>query len=263
MKNHSSHQSSSQSFLRKFASASVLSMTVASTLAAANLAVASDYIDGTVDEVRNVRISRVFTPKGLDNNDNSIVILDGYLPDGCYRITAPDVRIDTERKVIQIQARANYFNTACIEALVPYTQEVSLGMLPQGIYSLKSTQGQEIGQLAVGKTTSKYPDEFLYAPLDDLIVNQRESNRDDYTVTIRGRFTNSCMFLDRVDVRYFEDSVEVLPIMGMRKGDCADVEVPFKEDITLDDRRLQNGRTLIHARSLNGRSLNAILNVMR
>lgn len=248
--------------LRQVASASIFSLGVLSTLLTTGVAFAGKHIDGTVDEVRNVRVSRVFTPKGLDNNDNSIVILDGYLPDGCYRITAPDVRIDTDRKVIQIQARANYFNAACIEALVPYTQEVSLGMLPQGVYDLKSSDGRQIGQLIIGKTTSKYPDEFLYAPLDDLIANQRESNRDDYSVTIRGRFTNSCMFIDRIDTRYFEDSVELLPIMGMRKGDCADVEVPFKEDITLDESRLQNGRVLVHARSLNGRSLSTIMNVM-
>ena len=213
------------------------------------------------DEVRNIKVTRVFTPKGLDSNDNSVVILDGYLPDGCYRLTKPEVHVSDEHKMITIQARANYFNVPCIEALVPYTQEVELGMLAGGHYRIQNTEGHQIGSLAVTKAQSKYPDDFLYAPVEDLVLDQKETTPGQHMATLRGRFTNSCMYIEHVDSKYFPDSVEILPIMAMHKGNCADVEVPFSIDVGLDSERLTPGRMLIHTRSLNGRSVSSILNV--
>lgn len=214
-----------------------------------------------VDEIRNVGVTRVFTPKGLDSNDNSIVILDGYLPDGCYRVTKPEVHVDDATKSITIQARANYFNVPCIEALVPYTQEVDLGMLNGGNYQIHDAAGHHIGALMVSKAQSKYPDDFLYAPVDDLLLDQKETVPGAHIVTLRGRFTNTCMYMEHVDVKYFPDTVEILPVMGMKKGNCAEMEVPFSVDVELDSNRLTEGRMLVHARSLNGRSVSSILNV--
>ncbi len=236
-----------------FASAAIL-LTASPTIALAEAP--SDTI-----EIRNVGVTRVFTPKGLDSNDNSVVILDGYLPDGCYRIIKPEVHVDEAAKTIGIQARANYFNVPCIEALVPYTQEVELGMLTGGNYRIKNAEGHEIGALVIAKAQSKYPDEFLYAPVEDLLLDQKETVPGSHIVTLRGRFTNTCMYMEHVDVKYFPDSVEILPIMGMKKGNCADMEVPFSIDVELDSNRLTEGRMLVHARSLNGRWVSSILNV--
>jgi hypothetical protein len=212
-------------------------------------------------EIRNVGVTRVFTPKGLDSNDNSLVILDGYLPDGCYRVIQPEVHVNESAKTINIQARANYFNVPCIEALVPYTQEVDLGMLTGGNYQLEDAAGHHIGTLTVAKALTKYPDDFLYAPVDDLLLDQKETVPGAHIVTLRGRFTNTCMYMEHVDVKYFPDSVEILPVMAMKKGNCADMEVPFSVDVELDSSRLTEGRMLVHARSLNGRSVSSILNV--
>ncbi len=213
------------------------------------------------DEIRHIKVSRVFTPKGLDSNDNSVVILDGYLPDGCYRLTQPVVQVNDELKTISIQARAYYFNVPCIEALVPYTQEIELGMLTGGNYRIENGEGHQIGSLAVKKAQSKYPDDFLYAPVEELILDQKETAPNQHVATIRGRFTNSCMYIDHVDTKYFPDTVEILPVMAIRKGNCADVEIPFSLDVELDASRLTPGRMLVHTRSLNGRSVSSILNV--
>ncbi len=238
---------------------------VAGALAIANIpgtgvALAAD--SHNPEEVRNIKVARVFTPKGLDSNDNSVVVLDGYLPDGCYRITKPEVQVNDATKTISFQARANYFNVPCIEALVPFTQEVELGMLSPGHYRIQSKEGREMGALLVAKAESKYPDDFLYAPVEVLLLDQKETNPGEQMATLRGRFTNSCMFLDHVATKYFPDSIEILPVMGMRKGDCAQVEVPFAIDVALDANRLTEGRMLVHARSLNGRWVSAMLNVM-
>ncbi|NBQ54379.1 MAG: hypothetical protein EBU49_12490, partial [Proteobacteria bacterium] len=155
------------------------------------------------DEVRNIKVTRIFTPKSLDSNDSSVVILDGYLPDGCYRLTQPEVHVNDEHKTISIQARANYFNVPCIEALVPYTQEVELGMLPGGNYRIQNGDGHQIGSLSIKKAQSKYPDDFLYAPVEDLILDQKETATDQHIATLRGRFTNSCMYIEHVDTKYF------------------------------------------------------------
>ncbi|NBQ52476.1 MAG: hypothetical protein EBU49_02685 [Proteobacteria bacterium] len=230
-----------------------------SGLALNSLALATTSSDP--DEIRNIKITRIFTPKSLDSNDSSVVILDGYLPDGCYRLTQPEVHVNDEHKIISIQARANYFNVPCIEALVPYTQEVELGMLPGGNYRIQSGDGHQIGSLSVKKAQSKYPDDFLYAPVEDLILDQKETASDQHIATLRGRFTNSCMYIEHVDTKYFPDTIEILPVMAMRKGNCADIEIPFSVDVELDASRLTHGRMLVHTRSLNGRSVSSILNV--
>lgn len=229
---------------------------VLASAAVAQISVAADH-----DDVRNIKVSRLFSPKGLDSNDNSIVILDGYLPDGCYRLTSPVVETDETGKTIVIQARANYFDVPCIEALVPFTQEVKLGMLTGGVYNIQDNEGTSLGSLNVGKAQSKYPDDHLYAPVESLVLDNEESAPGQHVVTLRGRFTNSCMFMERVESRYYPDSVELLPIMGIRKGNCLQVEVPFSVDVALDSSKLSKGRMLVHARSLNGNSVSAVLNV--
>jgi len=242
--------------IRTFLSAGAFAF---SGLALNSLALATTSSDP--DEIRNIKITRIFTPKSLDSNDSSVVILDGYLPDGCYRLTQPEVHVNDEHKIISIQARANYFNVPCIEALVPYTQEVELGMLPGGNYRIQSGDGHQIGSLSVKKAQSKYPDDFLYAPVEDLILDQKETASDQHIATLRGRFTNSCMYIEHVDTKYFPDTIEILPVMAMRKGNCADIEIPFSVVVDLDASRLTHGRMLVHTRSLNGRSVSSILNV--
>jgi hypothetical protein len=241
---------------RKPLQAVVAAGILASAMAIGQVAVAAEH-----DDVRNIKVTRTFAPKGLDSNDNSIVILDGYLPDGCYRLTAPVVESNEIDKKITIQARANYFDVPCIEALVPFTQEVKLGMLTGGIYSIQDLEGNQMGTLNVSKAQSKYPDDYLYAPVDSLLIDQTEGNAGQHIVTLRGRFTNSCMYMERVETRYFPDSVELLPIMAIRKGNCLQVELPFSVDVTLDSSKLTKGRMLVHARSLNGNSVSAMLNV--
>ena len=243
---------------------SIMSVLAAGAFAFSGLAfnpIALATTSSDADEVRNIKVTRIFTPKSLDSNDSSVVILDGYLPDGCYRLTQPEVHVSDEYKTISIQARANYFNVPCIEALVPYTQEVELGMLPGGNYRIQNGDGHQIGSLSVKKAQSKYPDDFLYAPVEDLILDQKETATDQHSATLRGRFTNSCMYIEHVDTKYFPDTVEILPVMAMRKGNCADIEIPFSLDVELDASRLNRGRMLVHTRSLNGRSVSSILNV--
>lgn len=83
----------------------------------------------------------------------------------------------------------------------------------------------------VAKAKSKYPDDFLSAPVEALLLDQKETNPGEQMATLRGRFKNSRMFLDHAATKYFPDSIEILPVMGIRKGDCTQVEVPFAVEL--------------------------------
>ena len=69
------------------------------------------------------------------------------------------------------------------------------------------------------------------------------------------------MKMESVKVINSGKTIEVLPVMSMdANAQCLDVEVPFLEEIVLP-RDLTIGRHLVHVRSLNGKSVNAVFSV--
>jgi len=212
-------------------------------------------------EVVNVGSSDVFVPVGFDDNDEVVVVLDGYLPSSCYKLEAATSVVDPVTKKVALQQTARRWPGPCLLSLVPYTSVVSLGMLPMGEFTVSANDGTLTDKLSVGEATSAGPDEYLYAPVDAVFVQETAGTAGTVKATLQGRFTNSCMKMESVKVINSGKTIEVLPVMSMdANAQCLDVEVPFLEEIVLP-RDLTIGRHLVHVRSLNGKSVNAVFSV--
>lgn len=241
---------------------------VAATLfaAASTPLLADDTLDDPADgAAAEVPARYVFAPVGFDDNDQTVITIDGYLPSGCYRLMRPEVAIDHTARTINITPIARFFDVPCVEALIPYDFEVQLGVLPEGQYKITiGAAGTEAESLSIAEAASAGPDDYLYAPVDAATVSRDEDTGRLYA-QITGRFTNTCMTWDQIRVIDNGKSINVLPVMSMsdtapQGEECRSAEVPYKKRVELPETMAQ-GRHLLHVRSLNGRGINHLFSV--
>lgn len=216
-----------------------------------------------------------FVPVGFDDNDEAQVVIDGYLPSGCYRLTGPDVVVDRAMKTIKIRPLARYFDIPCVEALIPYQLEVNLGVLPEGRYVLSlnhngyrrnpnptpSLPGPDLLHQTFEITHAKQttPDDELYAPVDSVRVSSSSGDRN-LRATIEGRLTSTCMKWKELRIQDHGPTINLIPVIEMASPPpegCQNVEIFYQKEIPLPP-TLTPGRHLLHVRSLNGRALNAL-----
>jgi hypothetical protein len=229
----------------------ISSLIIASTLVS-GLAFANAEPGPGNGELVNVDARYVFAPEGFDDNDEAVVMVDGYLPSGCYKLTRPEYTVDEQTKTITIKPMARYFDVACIEALIPYQFEVKLGILSEGLYTVKLNNAA-VDSIDVAEASSAGPDDYLYAPIDGASVSTTDTGV--LQATLEGRFTNSCMVWDDLKVIDTGKTINVLPVMRIEGDSCIAGEFPFKKIVNLPE-SVVAGRHLLHVRSLNGNAIN-------
>jgi hypothetical protein len=202
----------------------------------------------------------VFAPLGFDDNDNVQLVLYGNLSDTCHKAGPVKTRIDREAKTIYISNHSYYYTGCwCADVLVPFTSTVNLGIVAAGNYNvvLEKEDGgfEKMAELPITIARSNSPDDYLYAPVDHVQFNAKQGARE---ITISGTFQSSCMTLNNVKVTYRPNHViEILPIADMAESGCRPEARPFESTIKVRDD--VHGRALIHVRSLNGQSINRVV----
>jgi len=201
-----------------------------------------------------------FVPVGFDDNDDVVIVLDGNLPNSCHKISHTEILTDPVTQKVTVVQYARRYPGICMQSLVPYTSESNIGIMPTGIFKVKSP-GTEDEKLQVTEATSAGPDEFLYAPVESAKVTFDEASRT-YRGVLEGRFTNTCMRMKEVKVINSGKTIEVLPIMEMVDSPigCQNTDMVFSWTLDLP-RDLDPGRRLMHVRSLNGKSVNKMFSV--
>jgi hypothetical protein len=218
----------------------------------------------------------VFTPMGFDNNDTVEIVIDGSLPNYCYRIGPTTINVDKEKHTITVRQQAYHRTSSswCAAARLPYTLPVRLGMLPPGNYQVlvdakELNHPRVAGMLPIASIESNGPDERLYAPVTDVRVrkivtgeNPEESHpvtpKHPYEAVLTGVLTSSCMTLDHTEVLVRENHViEVLPIVKMAGEGCADVVTPFTVRVPLAV-EAKSGRQLVHVRAAGGNAIHQV-----
>ena len=162
----------------------------------------ADYTRRTNADLIPIEAVDLFVPNGFDANDEIVVVIDGYLPNSCFRLTRPEVSVDRGTKTVKVTQMARKFPGPCLVPLVPFTNIIAVGALEAGDWVVTTNRGIMNQELHVSADTSSDgqfgPDSHLYAPVDSVSVVQ-ESN-GSFAAKISGRFTNSCMKLDEVKV---------------------------------------------------------------
>jgi hypothetical protein len=202
-----------------------------------------------------INVDTVFVPKGFDDNDEVVAVVDGYLPDSCYKVAYNEVHYLAEEQKYVIFQFARKYNALCLDVRVPFFAEARFGVLPMGEFKVQAP-GALTERLNVAEATNAGPDDRLYAPVDT--VHVRELVGGSQEAIINGRFTNSCMSLDGVAIINSGKTLEVLPQMYMQdRDDCVVEEIPFSWSFALPATTTES-RRLLHVRSLNGKAVNLV-----
>lgn len=239
-------------------------------LATAPMAHADRALEALQPALVPVTPNRIFSPLGFDDNDNAQIVLDGELSDTCYKLGPTQFKVDEVHQRIYVQQQAYYYPGAwCAQVRVPYTQTVNLGLLAAGQYELvvQSEDGslKPISTLPVALSSTRSPDDFLYAPVSDVYLEKSlgafEGRESFYTLYINGHFNTSCMKFKEVKMHTRPNGViEVLPIVEMdRTVPCSQIMTDFNVGVSLKD--VPKGRYLLHIRSLNGQAVNRIVDL--
>jgi hypothetical protein len=203
----------------------------------------------------------LFVPRGFDDNDDIVVTLAGSFPSTCYQLAHVEIKTERTSNQIQLQQMAYMVSGPCARMLVPFSNTVHLGRLPTGNYVVQTKDTGVRSGLPVSRARIPTEDDYLYAPITNATVMPNGSQLVAY---LEGRLTNTCLKLKTINVSYTGPTVQVLPIMELTKkqsdgGPCRNIDQPLR--LTKALTRLNRGRYLLHARSLNGHSLNVVFSV--
>ncbi len=200
-----------------------------------------------------------YIPIGFDSNDQIQFVAEGVFPNSCYRKGPVEVVIDEEAKRINLSSQSYVYSGMCLQVLVNYSKVINVGVLSPGTYSI--TQGKDeqvIGSLPVKPNTVEGVDDFPYAPVNQAMLTR---DVDGVTLTLTGTFTNSCLSLGDVVVTPQKDVVVVQPMVKVDdSGGCTNGKFRFTYEKLIAGKIL-SGRYLLHVRSMNGRSVNSLVDL--
>lgn len=205
-----------------------------------------------------------YIPEGFDTNDRIEMVAEGVFPNTCFRPASVRVDVNHDTKTIEVGSAAYHYDGFCLQMLLPFDQTIELGLLQNGTYQVrqKVVSGPEsfLGEVKVKSATNSGADDFLYAPINQAFFEQDGSKS---VLKLSGEFTSSCMRLADVMVSVQPKVVVVQPIAEVATAPgvrCVDGKFPFQKTVEIKD--VKNGRYLIHVRSMNGKSVNSLVDVM-
>jgi hypothetical protein len=225
-----------------------------------------------------VPLEAVLTPyRGYDDTNNIEIVLHGSLPNTCYRIDRYKVEKVNDR-VLQIHQYAVKKNDGVcgednalpehLKMIVPFTTVASLGRLSAEDYTYKyvdvekKTIERTFNVKEAHKTTV---DDYPYAAVSNVFAGDVVKKGQPISVTVSGVYTNSCAYLDddSFKVEKQNDVYVVLPVLKMKSGVvCAQSLIPFSKNLVLNPPD-KNGHYLVHVRSMNGKSVNSIVQAVQ
>lgn len=213
-----------------------------------------------------------FVPPGFDDNDNSQIVLAGTFPDTCHRMGPTQVLMEKGSREIVVTQVAYKHKGPCLMVLVPYVKAIDFGTLMQGKHNVYFDRGPQQAPIfatafGVGKSSSSSPDEFLYAPVTDLVVKQNDekaARSASIDLFLAGEFRLDCMKLGTIRVlKRMKGIVEVLPTVLYQEHSngrkCGIGHFPFSKQMQISVPWIDH--TLIHVRLPDGQSMNRILEI--
>lgn len=212
--------------------------------------------------------------KGFDDNDNIQVVLHGALPNACYSLLGHQIEKIDQNKIWVRQFAMKQTDGICadesslpphMQIEIPFTTEVSLGQLPMGEYEFQFTRPNgEWGSrfVTIAMATALSVDSLPYAAVMGANLVDVVGPTDEVEVTLGGLLNSSCTELDPdIKVEKINDVYVLLPTVKVKTGVmCLQVLIPFTTKVNLGKIGLP-GDYLIHVRSMNGKSVNRVLEV--
>lgn len=210
-------------------------------------------------------VEKVFVPQGFDNNDNAEVIIQGRFPNACMKTGPVEKHVDPATQTITLKPMVFvYRGEPCAQVIVPFTQRVTFGTLQKGRWKIVVDGMPSISPLPldIEEARSASPDEFLYAPVEEVVLLPAAQGARQRLV-ISGNWpqltSQGCFSLKEIRTHLGADNTLVVqPISEILPASrCSPTSMRkrvFQGSVLLE-KSLQSD-SLIHIRTLNGESLN-------
>lgn len=202
--------------------------------------------------------NKIYVPAGFDSNDQVEIVGEGLFRNSCYRPAETSIEVDHDRKIIKVGPAAYEYSGLCLQVVLPFDRVMNVGMLKPGTYEIvQAIDEAKLGKINIAKAQVNGPDDFLYAPISQAFFRQRGLMGE---IFITGEFPNSCMQLDEVRISVEKETIVVQPIAKLEDtGDCKSGSFPFSKLVEV--KFLKQGRYLLHVRSMNAKSVNALVDM--
>ncbi len=210
-------------------------------------------------------VTKIFIPKGFDDNDNVEIILKGEFPNSCYHVGRAGAEVDQEKMHISVWATSYAYlgSQNCLQVVTPFIQEISTGILKKGEYTVSFRYDDEVKEnLSVAPRTTESPEDFLYAPVVNARLNVDASGKQ--SLTLQGNYPYmfmGCMVMREVRAsRNASDVLVVQPITEIvNNEECLKQPGDKAFEITTGLSEPFTNEGLIHVRVLNGDAINRLV----
>jgi hypothetical protein len=209
-----------------------------------------------------LQAEKLYVPNGFDSNDNVEVVVHGHLPSTCYKVQDVSVERDDATGTITVQPLVFRYRGPCLQMLIPFTTPAKLGLLKPGKYTVKQKRsgGATDATLTVRAAVTESPDDFLYAPVDNVKLSALQEEAGAYKLTIEGNFPYmfvGCMRMQKVVTDVQGEILVVQPVAEIVDGpECSDRRPDNSYSYETVVRGALTDELLVHVRSLNGESFN-------
>lgn len=207
-------------------------------------------------------VNHLYIPEGFDNNDSVEVVVTGMFSNLCF--SRNNVSVDIRDNTIELKVTALAPEVILMEGMfcpemdVPFKEVISIGNLSGGDYEIRVNEKARQalnGRLRIAEASSQSVDENLYAGIESIEV------KDPKNIVLHGWLPSDCLELDKIKlVNNARDTVSVLPILKKVKDVCDKKEVTVAYSVNLEKIKLKSKKILLHVRTMDGKSVNTILN---
>jgi len=210
-------------------------------------------------------VDHLFVPEGFDNNDNVEFVVTGVFPNPCYKRNKVVVDVVGDVIDVKVSAIASEDDQACPDMIVPFKEVVSVGNLQSGDYKVvinKSSQFEIKDEMKVGEASSQNVDDNLYAMVD--YVDLGITGGADGSARLVGWIPSDCIQVDRVEYKSNnKDVLSVLPIMKQVSDFCPMKMVQVNIPVKFEPNQFKNNNVLLYVRTLDGKSVNSLVNIRK
>jgi hypothetical protein len=218
----------------------------------------------TQPEIVLAPLDHLYIPTGFDSNDSVEVVVTGRFPNACYSRNDIEVKVNHDTVDVKITAiapdPATIATRVCPKMLVPFKEVVTIGNLQGGSYEIRVNAEAKTSlkeELIVTEASSSAVDEHIYSAVEWV------QKVDETNYILHGWRYSDCLDLDKIQiVSNKKDTLSVLPVMKQVSSFCAMKMMPTQYPIKVDFTGLKTGQPLLHVRTMDGKSVNSVVNMI-
>lgn len=200
-----------------------------------------------------VHVENAYAPNGFDSNDNTEIVIEGFLPNICHKHPTTVSRVNGNEIEITVKAfKYEPSNPFCSPMVIPFLQSVSIGVLKAGSYNIfvnRGTQYETHSQIEIYPARKETVDDFLYAHVEFI-----QTIPGTKKVALHGYQPSDCLKFDEVIFASNKrDTYSIMPKMKQVSQICQFKRTPFYAEWVVPN-DIQREKVLLHVRKMDGRS---------